>query len=223
MAVGTCVIDANQAGNASYRPPPRSSSPLRSPGTQTITFTSTAPTSAPSAAALHAHRHARPRAYPVTFTVDPSTSASARSRPAWSPSSPSGPARIDANQAGNASYQAAPQVQQSFAVAASSGNPWPSSSSAIQANICSNPSYLQSPYTYTGATGSYTSGTAGLPTFGSPGTNFPNATSGIVLSPGTINLSSYQVRKHGLLLQTRHLQRERRCLPWQQRCLHRRL
>ena len=34
IAAGTCIIDANQAGNASYRAAPRSSSPSPSPGTQ---------------------------------------------------------------------------------------------------------------------------------------------------------------------------------------------
>lgn len=43
---------------------------------------------------------------------------------------------------------------------------------------------LNSPYGYTGAAGSYTSGTAGLPTFGSAGTDFPAATAGLVVAPG---------------------------------------
>lgn len=47
----------------------------------------------------------------------------------------------------------------------------------------------ESPYSYDGPAGSYTSGTAGLPTFGSAGTDFPDATAGKVLPPGT---ESYQ-------------------------------
>jgi parallel beta-helix repeat protein len=43
---------------------------------------------------------------------------------------------------------------------------------------------LDSPWNYSGAAGSYTSGTAGLPTFGSAGTDFPAATAGLVVAAG---------------------------------------
>ena len=59
----------------------------------------------------------------------------ARSRRALSPSPPSAPAPLTpTSPATQLSGRA--QVSQSFTVAASSGNPWPSSSSSIQANIC---------------------------------------------------------------------------------------
>lgn len=60
-------------------------------------------------------------------------------------------------------------------------------------------SILNSPYNYDGAAGTFTtSGTpAGLPTFGKAGTDFPNATSVIVISPGNLNSysNSYDANK----------------------------
>lgn len=60
------------------------------------------------------------------------------------------------------------------------------------AQICGS-SVLNSPYFYNGASGSYTSGAAGLPTFGSPGTDFPNATAGMVLPPQTQDYASFNL------------------------------
>jgi parallel beta-helix repeat protein len=52
---------------------------------------------------------------------------------------------------------------------------------------------LRSPYDYTGASGSYSSGTPGLPTYGSAGSDFPNATGGVVIPPGRNEYASYQL------------------------------
>ena len=57
--------------------------------------------------------------------------------------------------------------------------------------ICSNPGgVLTSPWTYDGAASPsgtpYTSGTPGLPTYGAPGTDFPNVTAGFVAAPGAV-------------------------------------
>ena len=52
---------------------------------------------------------------------------------------------------------------------------------------------LDSPFTYNGPAGSYSSGTAGLPTYGKPGTDFPSATAGMVLPAGTHSYLSYQL------------------------------
>ena len=49
--------------------------------------------------------------------------------------------------------------------------------------VCGQP-ILRSPWDYTGPAGTYRSGTTGLPTFGSPGTDFPHATSGTVVPAG---------------------------------------
>jgi parallel beta-helix repeat protein len=62
--------------------------------------------------------------------------------------------------------------------------------------ICGQ-SILNSPYTYNGAAGPYTSGTAGLPTFGTAGSDFPSATAGLVVAAGDNtaagNSGTYQV------------------------------
>lgn len=59
------------------------------------------------------------------------------------------------------------------------------SAPASPTRVCNQP-ILDSPWSYHGAAGTYTTSGAhaGLPTFGSPGTNFPNATKVIVVPPG---------------------------------------
>lgn len=59
--------------------------------------------------------------------------------------------------------------------------------------VCGRP-ILNSPYDYDGRAGSYSTGTAGLPTYGRPGTDFPNDTAGVVLPAGTHTYYSYQLR-----------------------------
>ena len=54
---------------------------------------------------------------------------------------------------------------------------------------------LRSPFHYDGAAGPYRSGVAGLPTYGSPGTDFPRAKAGEVLS-GSHEYLSYNLRPH---------------------------
>jgi parallel beta-helix repeat protein len=60
--------------------------------------------------------------------------------------------------------------------------------------ICGQ-SILNSPYDYDGAAGSYSSGTAGLPTYGAPGTDFPQATAGDVVAADSSakDFMSYQL------------------------------
>ena len=185
VAVGTCVIDANQAGNASYEAATQVQQSFAVVGTQSITFTSTPPNPAVVGGTYTLTASGGASGNPVTFSIDPSAKGSCSISGATVTFVAVGTCVIDANQAGNASYEAAPQVQQSFAVAASSGNTWPSSASAIQANICSNSSYLQSPYSFDGGATSFTSGQFGLPTFGTAGSQFPNATSGVIVPAGS--------------------------------------
>lgn len=59
--------------------------------------------------------------------------------------------------------------------------------------ICGEP-ILNSPYTYDGAAGAYPSGEAGLPTYGTPGSEFPHDTAGIVLPTGVNTYLSYQLK-----------------------------
>ncbi len=52
---------------------------------------------------------------------------------------------------------------------------------------------LNSPFSYDGAAGTYASGKAGLPTYGSAGSDFPHATAGVILAAGTHSYFSYQL------------------------------
>ncbi|HST28884.1 MAG TPA: Ig-like domain-containing protein, partial [Rudaea sp.] len=118
IGAGTCVIDANQAGNANYNAAPQVQQTFAvAKGNQTISFTSTAPVSAQFNGATYTVAATATSGLAVTFTID----ASATSVCAIAGSTVSfigaGTCVIDANQAGDANYNAAPQAQQSFAVA----------------------------------------------------------------------------------------------------------
>jgi len=58
--------------------------------------------------------------------------------------------------------------------------------------VCGQP-VLYSPFSYDGSAGRYVSGKSGLPTYGSPGTDFPRDTAGVVLPRGTRSYASYQL------------------------------
>lgn len=59
--------------------------------------------------------------------------------------------------------------------------------------VCGQP-VLRSPYSYHGAAGAYPSGRAGLPTYGTPHSDFPQDTGGMVLPAGRHSYASYQLR-----------------------------
>src|ERR1700726_3661986 len=117
-ANGTCVIDANQAGNANYNPAPQAQQSFAvGKGNQTITFTSTAPAGAKVGGPTYTVTATASSGLTVTFTIDASASAVCSISGSTVSFTGAGTCVIDANQAGNANYNAAPQVQQSFAVA----------------------------------------------------------------------------------------------------------
>jgi Right handed beta helix region len=58
--------------------------------------------------------------------------------------------------------------------------------------VCGRP-ILRSPFSYDGPAGSYPSGRAGLPTYGEPGSDFPNDTAGVILAAGAHDYASYQL------------------------------
>jgi Bacterial Ig domain len=122
LSVGTCVIDANQAGDASYNAAPQAqqSDPVAK-GDQTITFTSTAPAGAKVGGPTYTVTATASSGLPVTLTIDAAASSVCTISGSTSGSTVSfigaGTCVIDANQAGNADYNAAPQVQQSDPVA----------------------------------------------------------------------------------------------------------
>lgn len=76
---------------------------------------------------------------------------------------------------------------------ASSNSPVAQSTAPPQpTQVCDHP-ILKSPFSYDGVAGSYRSGAAGLPTYGAPGTDFPNATDGVVLAAAHRSYSSFQL------------------------------
>ena len=118
IGVGTCVIDANQAGNANYNPAPQAQQSFAvAKGDQTITFTSTAPAGAKFGGPTYTVTATATSGLTVTFTIDASASSVCSISGSTVSFIGAGTCVIDANQAGNANYNAAPQAQQSFAVA----------------------------------------------------------------------------------------------------------
>ena len=124
--VGTCTIDANQAGNADYRPAPQATQSTsvgnKNTGavkTQRITFNPIPPGVVGQSARLSATGGGS--ANPVVFTIDPSSTPGACTTDATTVNFTAvGTCTIDANQAGNANYQPAPQATQSTTVEARS-------------------------------------------------------------------------------------------------------
>ena len=119
VGVGTCVVDANQAGNANYNAATQVQQSFTvGKGTQTITFTSTAPTAATVGGATYtAAATGGGSGNPVTFSSG-STGICTSSGTNGSVFTfvGVGTCVVDANQAGNANYNVATQVQQSFSV-----------------------------------------------------------------------------------------------------------
>jgi uncharacterized protein YodC (DUF2158 family) len=118
IGVGTCVIDANQAGNANYNAAPQAQQSFAvAKGDQTINFTSTAPAGAKVAGPTYNVTATASSGLAVTFTIDASASSVCSISGSTVSFIGAGTCVIDANQGGNANYNAAPQAQQSFAVA----------------------------------------------------------------------------------------------------------
>jgi hypothetical protein len=117
IGVGTCVIDANQAGNANYTAAPQAQQSFAvGKGDQTITFTSTAPAAAKVGGPTYTVTATASSGLTVTFTIDASATSVCSISGSTVSFTASGTCVIDANQAGDANYNAAPQAQQSFAV-----------------------------------------------------------------------------------------------------------
>ena len=138
VAVGTCVIDANQVGNASYEAATQVQQSFAVVGTQRITFTSTPSSPAVVGGTYSPTASGGASGNPVTFSVDPSANGSCSISGATVSFVAVGTCVIDANQAGNASYEAAPQVQQSFTVGASGSTPPPAPGSG-SGGSCTSP------------------------------------------------------------------------------------
>ena len=146
VAVGTCVIDANQAGNASYEAATQVQQSFAVLGTQSVTFTSTPPSSALVGGTYTPTASGGASGNPVTFSIDPSAKGSCSISGATVTFVAVGTCVIDANQAGNASYEAATQVQQSVAVASGSSPTWACTSNEPISDL------TQAPAGWTGST-----------------------------------------------------------------------
>jgi hypothetical protein len=116
IAGGTCVVDANQAGNTQYVAAPTVERTIMvTKLSQSITFTAPQSGTTVSSAGLSASGGGSGN--PVVFSVDPSTNSSVCHVSGNSVIfTGAGSCVIDANQAGNTQYAAAPQVQRTITV-----------------------------------------------------------------------------------------------------------
>ena len=115
---GTCIIDANQAGNTDWAAAPQVQQSITVGETaQTISFTSAPPVNITAGGANYTPTATATSTLGVTFSIDSSSTAGTCSISGGVVSfSSGGTCIIDANQAGNTDYFAAPQVQQSITV-----------------------------------------------------------------------------------------------------------
>jgi hypothetical protein len=115
-AAGSCVIDANQAGNGRYADAPQVRRTIAvSKIAQSISFTAPDSGAVFSAAGLSATGGGSGN--PVVFSIDAATGPRVcRVSGTTVRYTAPGSCVIDANQAGNGSYAAAPQVQQKVIV-----------------------------------------------------------------------------------------------------------
>lgn len=115
-AAGSCSIIAQQAGNASYDAAPTATQTFAiGKGLQTISFTST-PGDLRVGGSYTVAATGGASGNPVAFSVDPTTAANCSIAGNVVSFIAEGPCTIQADQAGNANYEAAPPVQQSMTV-----------------------------------------------------------------------------------------------------------
>ena len=124
VGVGTCTINANQAGSAAYEPALQVQQSFSvatpPPASQTISFTSSAPGAAVYGGPGYTVSATASSGLPVTFSAAPSSAGVCTVSGSAVTIVGAGTCTVNANQGGNGSYLAAPQVQQSFTVARAS-------------------------------------------------------------------------------------------------------
>jgi hypothetical protein len=115
---GTCTIDANQAGNNNYGAAPQAQQTLTiGKAPQTISFTSTPSANPVFGGNYKVAASGGGSGNPVVLSIDSSSTSGACSIASTTVSFTGvGSCVIDANQAGNNNYNAAPRVQQSFPI-----------------------------------------------------------------------------------------------------------
>jgi hypothetical protein len=121
VATGTCTVNADQPGNATYDVAPRVQQSFTiggpsAPSVQSISFTSSTPSGAFVGGPTYGVSASASSGLPVGFSIDPASAGVCALSGATVSFVGSGTCTIRADQAGNGSYQAAPQVSQSFAV-----------------------------------------------------------------------------------------------------------
>ena len=126
IGAGTCTIDANQGGDATYAAAAQvqqSFAVASGDGVapQTIVFTSTAPAGATVAGPTYFAIATATSGLPVVMTIDGTAATVCAINSGIVTFIGAGTCTIDANQGGNAAYAAAPEAQQSFAVASAGG------------------------------------------------------------------------------------------------------
>jgi hypothetical protein len=115
VGAGTCVVNANQAGNADYLAAAQVQQSFGvTKNDQSITFTSTAP-SAPVFGGSYSATATASSGLSVTFSTDTASVCTVSSGGSVSFVGV-GTCHVNADQAGNGTYNAAPQAQQSFTV-----------------------------------------------------------------------------------------------------------
>jgi hypothetical protein len=116
-ATGTCIVTADQAGNGSYLAAPQVQQSFAiGLQAQTISFTSTAPGSAGVGDAAYTVAASASSGLTVTFSIAAGSAGVCSISGTTVSMTGVGTCVVSADQAGNASYAAAAQVQQSFAV-----------------------------------------------------------------------------------------------------------
>jgi serine/threonine-protein kinase len=114
-AVGSCVIDANQPGNATYAPASQVQGTITvNPIPQSISFAPPGPGTVGGSAPLSATGGGSGN--PVVFSVDGASGGACSVDGSTVYYTAAGSCVIDANQAGNATYAPAPQVQRTITV-----------------------------------------------------------------------------------------------------------
>jgi PKD repeat protein len=154
---GTCTIDANQAGDADFGAAPQMQQSFAvGKGSQTITFTSATPGSATVGGTPYTVTATASSGLPVSFSsATPSVCSLSGSTVSFLAV---GMCTIDANQAGNSNYDAAPQAQQSFALSKGSQTITFTSTAQSSATV-GGPSYTVAATTSSGLPVSFSSAT----------------------------------------------------------------
>jgi hypothetical protein len=117
--LGNCVINANQSGSTNYLAAPQvqQTAIVTVLGDQSITFTSTAPSAAKVAGATYTPTATSTSGAAVTFTIDSTSTSICTISSGVVTFINVGSCIVDADQAGNANWNAATQASQTFTVA----------------------------------------------------------------------------------------------------------